>query len=215
MKTGFKLSPKVDDIMYDNNLEHYVRYDGGKWVQVAYSDYSWDFDYGKYLSMWNLRAPSILAEFLGLNEFRRPNPAMLDFTKWNARIEKVVASYLKAVPNGKFVIMIPSSTCGILDNVAYEFTTKQNACMWECRRNIIENFDRRESDNIYIVDAAIAIDNLNGLDFTADPNYTRPYSEYSGTEKFAVQTGNPHPYPNYPNMGVSLAAFIQKYRSRY
>ena len=27
-----------------------------------------------------------------------------------------------------------------------------------------------------------------------------------------IQTGNPHPYPNYPTMGIPLAAFIQYYR---
>lgn len=212
-ETGYKLNPKVNDIMYDNTLGYYVRYDGTKWSEVAYGDYSWNFNYGKYLMMWDLRAPLILAEFLGLNDFRaEKNPSMIDFKKWNLQIEAIVASYLKAIPTGKFVLMIPSSTCGILDNVAGDFTTKQNACMWELRRNIIKNFDGRESESIYIVDSAIAIDNVYGTSFTTDSSFIRPYSEYIGTEKIAVQTGNPHPYPNYPNMGVSLAAFIQKYR---
>jgi len=194
-------------------LGHYVRFDGVNWVEVAYNDFSWNFDYSKYLSMWNLNAPSILAEFMGTNDFRSAqDPEMIDFTTWNSQIKKVVASYLKAVPNGKFVLMIPSSTCGILDNTAGDFTTKQHACMWELRKNIIEMFDQQESKNIYIVDSAIAIDNLDGFYFTADENYTKPYSEYTGEERIAVQNGNPHPYQNYPNMGVSLAAFIQKYR---
>ena len=211
--TGYKLNPKKNDIMYNNQLKSYVRFEGRKWVKVAYSDYSWDFDYGKYISMWNLKSPSILAEFLGLNDFiNSPYPEMIDFTKWNSRIEKIVTSYLKAVPSGKFVLMIPSSTCGILDNTAGDFTTKQNACMWEVRKNIIEHFDGRESENIFIVDAGIAIDNLNGTNFTTDSIYVKPYSEYKGEINVPVQTGNPHPYPNYPNMGISLAAFIQKYR---
>ena len=163
--------------------------------------------------MWKLQKPLILAEFLGLNDFRdAPVPTTIDFTKWNAQIKTVIASYLKAVPAGKFVLMIPSSTCGILDNTAGDFTTKQNASMWELRRNIIENFDKRESENTYIVDAAIAIDDLNGFNFTTDASYTKPYSVFTDIENIAVQEGNPHPYPNYPNMGVSLAAFIQKYR---
>jgi len=212
-KTGYKLSPVANDVMYDNTLESYVKYNGKEWTTVNYSDFVWNFDYGKYLLMWNLEAPSILAEFLGLNDFRNaPEPSKINFTKWNEQIEKLATSYFKAVPNGKFVLMIPSSTCGILDNTAGDFTTKQNACMWELRRNIIENFDGRESENIYIVDAAIAIDNLNGTNFTTDTIYTKPYSEYSGKERIVVQTANPHPFPNYPNMGVSLAAFIQKYR---
>jgi hypothetical protein len=51
--------------------------------------------------------------------------------------------------------MIPSSTCVILDKLAGDFATKQNACMCELRRNIIKNFDGRETECIYIVDSAI------------------------------------------------------------
>lgn len=212
-KTGYKLNPEKNDVMYNNSLEQYVRYDGRKWVKTGYDEYVWDIDYAKYLSMWHLDAPSILAEFLGLNDFRSfTDPSKIDFTKWNAQIEKLAASYFKAVPNGKFVLMVPSSTCGILDNEAGDFTTRQNASMWEHRRNIVEKFDGREKENIYVIDAATAIDNLDGSNLTTDSVYTKPYSEYEGTEKIRVQKGNPHPYPNYPNMGVSLAGFIQKYR---
>lgn len=212
-KTGYRLSPENDDLMYDNSLESYVQFAGGKWIKVSYDDFTWDVDYGKYLSMWKLDKPAILAVFLGLNDFRgAENPAIIDFSKWNEKIEKLSDSYSKAVPNGIFVLMIPSSTCGVLDNEGGNFTTKQNACMWEHRRNIIEHFDGRESENIYIVDAAIAIDNLYGFYFSTDTVLTKPYSEYQGIELIQVQKGNPHPYPNYPNMGISLAAFIQKYR---
>lgn len=211
--TGYLLNPGVNDLMFDNSLGYYVMYDGVKWKQTTYGDYTWNFNYGKYLSMWNLKSPLILAEFLGLNDFRSAhNPANIDFDTWNTHLKIVAESYLKAVPKGKFVIMIPSSACGIMDNTAGDFTIKQNACMWELRRNIIDNFDKKESENIYIVDAAISIDGLNGFNFTADSSYVNPYSYYTGKERFTVQTGNPHPYLNYPSMGVSLAAFIQKYR---
>ncbi len=213
--TGYKLNPSANDIMFDNSLNAYVKFNGKKWVRVDYDDFKWNFDYQKYLTMWNLKAPSILAEFLGLNDFRdAPIPSEIDFTKWNAQLEKLAASYLKAVPDGKFVVMIPSSTCGILDNTSGDFTTRQNACMWHVRRNIIEHFDNRENENIYIVDAGIAIDNYSGFRFTADSVYTKPYSDCTNTDKISVQTGNPHPYLNYPNMGISLAAFVQKYRNK-
>jgi len=213
--TGYKRTPAKNDLMYDNALESYVLYNGSKWKKVAYEDFVWDFDYSKYLSMWNLESPEILAEFLGLNDFRSAmDPTAIDFSQWNARMENVIASYHKAVPSGRFVLMIPSSSCGILDNMSGAFTTKQNACMWELRRNIIEKFDHREDENIHIVDGGIAIDNLNGTWFRADPTYTLPYSGYKGDGRIAVQYGNPHPFPNYPTMGVSLAAFIQKYRNQ-
>lgn len=213
--TGYKSDPNKNDLMYDNSLKSYMLFNGSKWKKTAYKDFVWDFDYSKYLSMWDLESPVILAEFLGLNDFRNaPDPAAIDFSEWNVLMEKVIASYHKAVPAGKFVLMIPSSTCGILDNMAGAYTTKQNACMWELRRNIIENFDHRIGENIHIVDSGIAIDNLNGTLFRNDAAFTLPYSGYEGEERIAVQFGNPHPYPNYPTMGISLAAFIQRYREQ-
>lgn len=212
-QTGYRKNPEKNDIMFDNSLVTYVKYDGKKWQKVKYEDFEWGFDYGKYLSMWQLEAPSILVEFLGLNDFRgAADPSMIDFSLWNRQMEKLVDSYHKAVPAGKFVLMIPCSSCGILDNEAGDFTTKQNACMWELRKNIIENFDKREAENMYVVDAGIAIDNINGYNFSTDSAYTKPYSEYAGNRSIPVQRGNPHPYINYPNMGISLAAFIQRYR---
>lgn len=214
-KNGYRLNPNVDDVIYDNAKDQYVRFDGSKWKKVDSEEFSWSFNYGKYLSMWQLNTPLILAEFLGLNDFRNaPDPTNIDFASWNTQMEKVISSYLKAVPDGRFVLMIPSSTCGILDNKSGDFTTKQNACMWELRRNIIEKFDNRENENIYIVDSGIAIDNIDGTRFLSDSTYTLPYAGYLGKERIAVQTGNPHPYTNYPTMGISLAAFIQKYREK-
>lgn len=211
--TGYKLKPEVNDIMYDNTLKNYVQFDGSKWKNVTYNNFTWHFNYGKYLSMWKLKAPMILAEFLGSNDFSNaPYPGRIDFSKWNTHIKEVAASYFKAVPNGKFAIMIPPSTSGTLDNQSGRFTTKEHACMWELRKNIIETFDNKESEKIFLVDAAIAIDNYFGFNFTEDSAYTKPFAAYEGKERIAVQAGNPHPYPNYPTMGYSLAAFIQKYR---
>jgi len=180
-KTGYKKDPGKNDIMFDNALNSYVKYDGRMWLAVEYDHFNWDFNYGKYLAMWNLEAPTILAELLGLNDFRNAaDPLNIDFTQWNAQMEKIITSYFKAVPSGKFVIMIPSSSNGILDNQNGEFTTRQNACMWEVRKNIIEKFDWRTNEDIYIVDAGISIDNLYGTNFLTDSVYTLPYAVYVG-----------------------------------
>lgn len=212
-KTGYRKNSKKNDIMFDNAQEHYILYDGKKWNRVSYDDFEWSFNYPKYLSMWDLEAPEILVEFLGLNDFRNAGlPGDMDFTIWNRQMEKMIDSYHSTVPDGKFVLMIPSSSCGILDNKDGRFTILQNACMWELRKNIIEVFDGRTDEQIYIVDAAIAIDNLNGTRFLTDSLYTVPYYGYEGDERIKVQVGNPHPYPNYPTMGISLAAFIQRHR---
>ena len=43
---------------------------------------------------------------------------------------------------------------------------------------------------------------------------TVPFETYKGEESLRIQTGNPHPYPNYPSMGIPIAAFIQYYRGK-
>jgi hypothetical protein len=193
-RTGYLIKPSKNDIQYDNQLKSFVKYNGKSWIPVNEVDFNWIFDYGKYLEMWDLPRPRFFAEMLGLNDFRYHMDN--DFTLWNKRIDIMKNSYLKAVPNGKFIIMIPSSTCGVLNNANGDFTTQQNASMWQCRKNIIDTFDNREKDGYYIVDTGITIDNEKGYN----------------TDEAGVQTGNPHPYPNYPNMGAPLAGFIQYYR---
>lgn len=195
-ETGYLLVPTKGDVQYDNALSSFVQYDGNQWIKVKKEDFEWNFDYGKYLDAWNIPAPLFLGEMLGLNDFRENLTA--DFTTWNKQIEIMKNSYLKAVPNGRFMILIPSSTCGSMNNLNSEFTLRQNAAMWRLRKNIIDQFDNRESEGYYLVDIGITIDNEDG---------------YNKNEN-GVQTGNPHPYPNYPTMGIPIAAFIQYHRDK-
>lgn len=144
--------------------------------------------------MWNLDAPKFFAQMLGLNDYRDSLTA--DYREWNKKIAEMKESYYKAVPDGKFIILIPCTTCGSLNNIRGDFTLRQNASMWQLRKNIIDTFDGRESEGYYVVDIGITIDNEKGYNRNRD----------------GIQTGNPHPYPNYPTMGIPLAAFIQYYR---
>lgn len=195
-ETGFLLQPQKGDVQYDNNQNSFVMYDGNDWILVNKDDFSWSFNYTKYLEAWNLPKPQFVGEMLGLNDFRELPDA--DFTTWNQQIETMKNSYLEAVPDGKFMILIPCSTCGSMNNDSGTFTLLQNAAMWRLRKNIIDTFDNRESEGYYLVDVGITIDSENG---------------YNKNEN-GVQTGNPHPYPNYPTMGIPIAAFIQYHREK-
>lgn len=193
-QTGYLLNPRTGDVQYDNGKGSFVLWDGTQWTPVQQNDFTWSFDYGKYLEAWDLPAPQFMGEMLGLNDFRGDMNA--DFTEWNERIETMKRSYLEAVPDGKFMILIPCSTCGSMNNDSGAFTLQQNAAMWRLRKNIIDTFDNREDEGFYLVDVALAIDNEDG--YRKDEN--------------GVQTGNPHPYLSYPAMGVPIAAFIQYHR---
>jgi len=191
---GYLKSPVKGDLQYDSTQKSFVMYDGSQWINVRKEDFTWNFDYGKYLAMWNITPPHFLAEMLGLNDFR--NNINADFSTFDKQLRIVKESYLKAVPNGKFLILIPCSTCGTMDNKDGNFTIMQNFAMWRFRKYLIDNFDKKESEGYYLVDIGITIDNEDGY-----------YYDEEG-----MQLYQPHPYKNYPTMGIPLAAFIQYHR---
>ena len=209
--TGMLLDPKPGDMQFDQSAKAYVRYDGKDWRPVDGKSIKWSFDYGKYLEMWSIHPPQFLFVMLGLNDWR--NNLDADFSEWGRRITTVKESYLKAVPEGKFVICIPCSTCGSIDNAAGDFTPRQNAAMWRFRDWLIKTFDARENEGFYLLDAGISTDNEHGYRL-ATGACAVPFEKFPGDDKLRVQSGNPHPYPNYPAMGLPFAAFIQYYRDR-
>ena len=207
---GYLDKPEKDDLMYDYENKTLVVWNGKLWGKTDGETFIWSFQYSKYLSMWNISAPKFLIVMLGLNDFRS-QPMPIDFSKWNSRMELLLVSYREAVPDGRLAICTPCSSCGILDNAAGDFTVRQNAAMWEARKNVIDVFDKREKEGVYIVDASITIDNENGYNQQDDE---LPFEGYKGSKRLVVQKGNPHPYSNYPNLGLPIAAFVQYYRDK-
>ncbi len=193
---GFLLSPTKKDLMYSISRGEYLAWNGKKWTS-AKEPKEWGFDYGKYLDMWGFEAPDFLIVMLGLNDFRDEESLPIDFEEWNDMVERLLQSYTKAAPNGRLLLSTPCTSCGTLNNESGAFTTRQNRVMWYVRENIIETFDGREDERLYVVDASATIDNENGYN-----------------TKGGIQTGNPHPYPNYPQLGVPLAACVQYYRNK-
>lgn len=217
-QTGILLDPKAGDVQYDPALKSMVRYDGTEWRPVDEKKLKWTFDYGKYLSMWNLEKPKFLFELLGLNDFGGGS-LTADFGKFAERLEAFRDSYLKAVPDGKFVVCIPCSSCGTDNNKAGVFLTFWNAKMWRFRDWLIKRYGDREHEGWYLLDVSIATDNDYGFSLCDEkdaPSLTLPHLGYRRPEKerIRVQSGTPHPYGSYPAMGVPIAAFIQYWRDR-
>jgi len=210
-QTGVLLDPKDGDVQYDPDQKTMVRFDGKTWQAVDEKAMTWKFDYGKYLAMWNLEKPQFLFEVLGLNDFGN-EPMDADYSKWEEMLRTFKESYQAACPNGKFVVCTPCSACGIDDNAAGSFLTRENAVMWRFRDWLIQTYDRREQDGYYLLDTAVATDNDHGYAVVQDGPVVLPYESYKGQEKLHVQQYNPHPYPNYPAMGTAIAAFLQYFR---
>lgn len=194
---GKRKVPVTGDLMWDSDCLTYIVWNGRRWEPVKTDELHWKFDYGKYLNIHRLPSPDVLIVMLGLNDFRN-GKLKPDFAVWNRKIKELYRSYKEAVPDGKFVLCTPCTSCGVLDNVSGDFTVRQNAVMWEVRKNIIENFDNDFLEGFYVVDASAAIDNHRGY----------------RTDSTGLQMGNPHPYLAYPQLGIPLAAFVQYIRKQ-
>ena len=223
---GTLKAPNSGDILYDSLNAYglgvgYVLYNGTTWVTTSTSAYTWAFDYAKYLTMFSemlgANPPTYLFVSLGINDFSQlANIAAVTtaFASYKSNADKLIASYLSAVPSGKVIFCLPLSSWGWEDNQAGgntmdNFTHFCNAKMWEARRLMIEEYDNRDAESIYLVDVGIMIDEDFGYSTTTEI----PFSEYEGTETIKVQgLQTPHPSPSYPNAGMPLAAFIQYFR---
>ena len=214
--TGMLKNPSEGDIMYDYTNSKLKVYSNGQWFDKSFNDYTWNFNYSKYLSMWGIETPDILCEMLGLNDFYMSigkDCENIDFTSFFNNLDSMITSYFQANPNGKFAVLLHCSSCGSMDNIDGEYTDMTDAAMWNLRKRLIEKYDNRESEGIYIVDIGIAVDKING--FTLQPtssSITKPFPEYNGDIRLDIQTNVPHPTLNYPSMGRPLAAFIQSVR---
>lgn len=211
--TGLKLEPSSGDIMYFTEELKYKEYDGEEWTEINYSVYTWAFNYPKYLEMYQLDTPDMLFVNLGINDWIGNNsPEEIDFSTWNSNMELLAASYLQAAPEGKLVICIPMSATGRMDNDSAFYTARRNAAMWMLRKNIIEHFDNREAEQIYILDTGVSIDGEHGNAESTNVELKKPFAGYTGDRSILIDTNQPHPIPNYPASGITAAAFIQYHR---
>ena len=208
--TGLKVTPNTGDVMYDTSNSTYIEWNGSSWVNNDGSSYTWNFNYTTYLSMWGITSPDYLCVMLGTNDFRDVNLGY-DFSDWNTKMEGVISSYKSAVPTGKFAILIPPSVTGNLNTTSNDDTEKQHAVLWEARKNIIDTFDNRDNESIYVVDVGITVSAEYGFN-EEDSSLNVPYTGYSGTKKIEITNNSPHPYSSYSIMGIPVAAFLQNKR---
>jgi len=126
----------------------------------------------------------------------------------------VVANILADNANAKIGLLIPTGIGG--DENTYKSNEvltfhpqKQNLSMWTMRKLMIDNFDGREAEKIWLVDIGSSIDTKDGYGHSTEPLF----SEYSGINDREICIDSLHPsVDGYNQMGVRLAGFIQQVR---
>tara|TARA_R110000737_G_scaffold232901_1_gene246247 strand:- start:1208 stop:3727 length:2520 start_codon:yes stop_codon:yes gene_type:complete len=212
--TGIKTTPVLNDLMYfdKDGSNVYKYFNGSVWVDAVLTSDDFTFNFAKYRSIWSIIQPDIVTVYLGLNDFRGASNVVAvqsAFTEWKTQMDALIASVLVDNASAKIAICLPASYCGKDDNLEGVLNAKLNRNMWEARKLIIAEYDEREGDSIYVVDMGIV----------TDPKYAYkeadevPFSDYDGSEVRTIDSNTPHVLTSgYNQIGVKLAAFIQKIR---
>lgn len=212
LSTGLLSTPSINDCMYNNTNSRYERWNGSAWVEILEATLNFSFNFAKYRSTWNVAQPDIVSIMIGTNDFRnQASESAIDsfWDAWKTQMETLITSVIADNPAAKIAIMIAPTVTGVADNLGGYFTKKQDAMMWYSRRRVISDFDNRESESIYLVDAGTSLDSLYGMVY----DYELPFSDFGENDRLLVQSNTPHPSSRgYYQLGIPLAAWIQSVR---
>jgi hypothetical protein len=209
--TGFLTSPNTGDIMYDTANSSFKVYNGSSWATTTQTNYTWAFDYSKYLTMWGLSTPDVVCITLGANDFRN-SELPLDFTTWNAQMDELITSIHAKSSSIKIVLC----NQGPFGNHGYtgDPVPLQDYKMWLHLKDIIDTFDNRENENIYVLAQGSEISAEYGFRRRLSTDaITKPTEIFNGDERMVVLNQDTvHPYLSLDNMGTPIAAFLQYIR---
>lgn len=210
--TGYRLTPLVNDLMWDDVAASMKEWNGTGWVNSAVSTGTFSFDYSKFLNQYGITAPDIVPILLGLNDFRgAASTGAVDtaFASFDAMMEIVIASIKVANPAAKIVIMTPATYCGEILNDG-----NGNVLLWErmmkyVRPKYFTEYANREGEGIYLCDAGPFVD----PDYNFDKNSILPNAYYIGEVRVLETDNAPHPSTaGYYELGTALAGCIQVIR---
>ena len=208
--TGYFLNPKEGYMMYDTSQETFKVYSDGSWINTTSDSYSWGHSF-KYLSAFNIHIPDYFIMNLGLNDFWNKIPTASDFAEWNSMVNSLISAFHETNPNGYFILSICTVSVGCMDNEEEVDTNMQHASMWLSKKNIIENYDNRDEEKIFVVDSSLMVDSENAFHCTSEVVAHPLNTDITATKN--IQSGIPHFYNGYNAWAIPLAAFIQYTRT--
>jgi lysophospholipase L1-like esterase len=197
--TGYRITPVLNDVMYVYANSRFEKWNGSAWVDAGLTSVNFVFNYAKYLSVWNITEPTFVTSMLGTNDYGGVShltataTTNVNFIAW---YDEMIASIHAVNSLINIAIVIPPFSSP-KSNTSGNFGAYKNASLFELRKMIIENYDNRSGENIYVVDCGTALDIDN--DFTENVD--------------GIVTDATHPNTTgFESMGKRLSAFIQAIR---
>lgn len=194
-------------VVYNNSAASWQEWNGSAWNNISAP--TMEFNFYKYLSTFGVETPTLVTVMLGTNGFGAPNDVTAEFVAFKDQMDTLIASCFAAGVS-KIGLMIPPSTTGPMENTGSMFTRLFDARMWEVRRMLIQEYDNKTGNNIFLIDAGSALDPDYGFFYAAAE---KPFDEFTGTETIKPVFNTPHPSTQgYMQMATRVAAWVQAVR---
>ena len=154
--TGAPQNPLKNDVMYFTEDHSFKIYDGTNWNVIEYTELNFKFNYKRFLEVWDIGTPNVVCIMMGVNDFG--NGWGTNSEKFVDNLNTIVSNILQTV--GLVIICTPpvygtNSVRPQQNNPQFVWRR------WLERKKIIDNFDNRESEGIYVVDSGLSVDRDN------------------------------------------------------
>jgi|GEM_PF-4961903 len=203
--TGFKSSPALNDVMYYTAGAVFKVYNGTTWVDIPEATLNFKIDITKYYSTWNIPIADVVTFLFGFNDFYNLEPSNVEssFTTWSTNLDNLIAKFKLANANTKFVILTCPSTNDSMK-------IKGNYALFEFYNLLVNYYEPKEADGIYISDTRVALDRKYGNKFSMELPF-KIFTENSNT--ILLEGNDVHCNTSGMNqIGEKLAATIQHIR---
>ncbi len=219
-------NPEANFYVYDGYPKRFVRdgqiynredvlYQMKNGTETIYQDApQWEFHFGKYLQQQSFSMPDAVSVLLGTNDIMKFTYDDMEsgIARTMQNMDEIIASIRENAPQSVLLLGLPILPTTSEYAFGKCFGTKKSAkqsrmIMKEYLRRMLEKWDGREAEKIYLVPMYAVIDPVNGFK-------TDAFSNGLYYEALEVHVGEAiHPNPaGYYQMGDALAAVLQKIR---
>ena len=210
--TGLRSNPDVNDLMYDGDNQTFILWNGSSWENVSDETVGeFVFSYSKYLEVYGISIPNIVCIQLGTNDYSGYKREDVEQKNSNFAnyLETMVSSIHDVSSDIKVIICVPPKG-SMKEEYAEGDRYRANLNMMDCRTTIIDNFDERESENIYVIDSGASIDGYS--DFGVIGEYSGDSNNYPSWSQGLIKDGTHVNQNGFEKIGQSIGACIQYIR---
>ena len=207
--TGLLKNPKIGDLMAKG--KSFIVWDGEHWVvdgSIAKSDFT--FNFSKYRKAWAVSKPDIVHILLGTNGFYFTTTTEFpkEYKSFKNKYDIMISSIRKDSPNAKIIVGTPVSA-GKQGEHGTLTSERANNAYKLLAESLINDYDNRQSEGIYLLDYHAVVDRERGFNMTDD----KPFSSYQGTKTIPYKLDISHPsLAGFDQMGNMYLGIIQYLR---